>query len=185
MILLTITDNPKDRTKFCILYEKYRYLLHKVAMDVLHDRYLAEDAVQSAFIKIADNIAKVGEIDSRQTKSYLIVIAKNAAIDISRKRKRQMKREINADEIGEEKLPAVCMDSDLENGVLDILKNLPEKYRDVFLLKYSAEMENSEIAKVCGIKEATVRQRIARGKVLIENEIRNLEASRHETDRGD
>ena len=178
MILLTITDDPKDRTKFCILYEKYRYLLHKVAMEVLHDRYLAEDAVQSAFIKIADNIAKVGEIDSRQTKSYLIVIAKNAAIDISRKRKRQMKREINADEIGEEKLPAVCMESDLENGVLDILKNLPEKYRDVFLLKYSAE-------KVCGIKEATVRQRIARGKVLIENEIRNLEASRHETDRGD
>ena len=132
MILLTITDDPKDRTKFCILYEKYRYLLHKVAMEVLHDRYLAEDAVQSAFIKIADNIAKVGEIDSRQTKSYLIVIAKNAAIDISRKRKRQMKREINADEIGEEKLPAVCMESDLENGVLDILKNLPEKYRDVF-----------------------------------------------------
>ena len=31
---------------------------------------------------------------------------------------------------------------------------LPEKYKDVFLLKYSAEMENSEIAKVCGIKEA-------------------------------
>ena len=42
MILLTITDDPKDRTKFCILYEKYRYLLHKVAMEVLHDRYLAE-----------------------------------------------------------------------------------------------------------------------------------------------
>ena len=34
MILLTITDDPKDRTKFCILYEKYRYLLHKVAMEV-------------------------------------------------------------------------------------------------------------------------------------------------------
>ena len=185
MILLTIMDDSKDRTKFCILYEKYRYLLHKVAMDVLHDRYLAEDAVQSAFMKIADNIAKVGEIDSRQTKNYLIMIAKNAAIDICRKRNRQLKREINADEIQEEKLPTVYMETDLENEVLDILKNLPEKYKEVFLLKYSAEMENSEIAKICGIKETTVRQRIARGKVLIENEIRNLEASRHETDRGD
>lgn len=82
MILLTIIDDPKDKTKFCILYEKYRYLLHKVAMDILHDR-------------------------------------------------------------------------------------------------------NSEIAKACGIKEATVRQRIARGKVLIENEIRSLEANMHEADRGD
>ncbi len=185
MILLTIIDDPKDRTKFCILYEKYRYLLHKVAMDILHDRYLAEDAVQNAFIKIADNIAKVGETDSRQTKSYLIVIAKNVAIDISRKRNRQMQREINADEIGEDKLPTVYMETDLENEVLDILKNLPEKYKDVFLLKYSADMENSEIAKACGIKEATVRQRIARGKVLIENEIRSLEANMHEADRGD
>ena len=150
MILLTIIDDPKDKTKFCILYEKYRYLLHKVAMDILHDRYLAEDAVQNAFIKIADNIAKVGEADSRQTKSYLIVIAKNVAIDISRKRNRQMQREINADEIGEDKLPTVYMETDLENEVLDILKNLPEKYKDVFLLKYSADMENSFIRTVEG-----------------------------------
>lgn len=68
-----------------------------------------------------------------------------------------MQREINADEIGEDKLPTVYMETDLENEVLDILKNLPEKYKDVFLLKYSADMENSEIAKVCGIKEVTVR----------------------------
>ena len=77
------------------------------------------------------------------------------------------------------------METDLENEVLDILKNLPEKYKDVFLLKYSADMENSEIGKAGGIKEATVRQRIARGKVLIENEIRTLEANMHEADRGD
>ena len=146
-------------------------------MDILHDRYLAEDAVQNAFLRIAGNIGKVGEVDSRQTKSYLIVIAKNAAIDICRKRNRQIQREINEGEVGEEKLPAVYMETDIENEVLNVLKNLPEKYRDIFLLKYSADMENSEIAKVCGIKEATVRQRIARGKVMIEDEIRKLEVN--------
>ena len=57
----------------------------------------------------------------------------------------------------------------------NILRNLPEKYRDIFLLKYSADMDNSEIAKVCGIKEGTVRQRLARGKALIEDELRKLE----------
>ena len=56
MILLTIIDNSEDRTKFCVIYEKYRYLLQKVAMDILHDRYLAEDAVQNAFLRIAENI---------------------------------------------------------------------------------------------------------------------------------
>ena len=183
MILLTIIDNSEDRTKFCVIYEKYRYLLQKVAMDILHDRYLAEDAVQNAFLRIAENIGKVGEVDSRQTKSYLIVIAKNAAIDICRKRNRRIQREINEDEVGEEKLPAVHMETDIENEVLNVLKNLPEKYRDIFLLKYSADMENSEIAKVCGIKEATVRQRIARGKVMIEDEIRKLEVNVYAADR--
>ena len=55
------------------------------------------------------------------------------------------------------------------------------KYRDVFLLKYSAKLENREIAKLCGIQEVTVRQRIARGKILIEKELSRLEDSGNET----
>lgn len=176
MILLMMIDSSEDKRKFCILYEKYRYLMHRVAMDILHDRYLAEDAVHNAFLRAAHNMENVGEPDSRQTKSYLIIITKNAAIDIFRKRKKRMQREINTDEIEEEKMPASYLkETDMENRVLDILKNLPEKYKDIFLLKYSADMENREIAKVCGIKEGTVRQRLARGKVLIENELKKLE----------
>ncbi len=69
------------------------------------------------------------------------------------------------------------MESDLENGILDILKNLPLKYRDVFMLKYVNHMENREIAEVCGILEGTVRQRLARGKVIIEQKIREMEGN--------
>lgn len=176
MILLMMIDSPEDRRKFCILYEEYRYLMYKVAMDILHDCYLAEDAVHNAFVKVAHNMGNVAETDSRQTKSYLIIITRNAAIDIFRKRKKQMQREITTDEIEEEKMPATCMEEEeIENEVLNILKNLPEKYRDIFLLKYSADMDNREIAKVCGIKEGTVRQRLARGKTLIEDELKKLE----------
>ena len=73
-------------------------------------------------------------------------------------------------------MPATYMkETDTENEILNILRNLPEKYKDIFLLKYSANMDNREIAKVCGIREGTVRQRLARGKVLIENELKKLE----------
>lgn len=170
-----MAGGSEDRTKFSILYETYRYLLWKVAMDVLHDRHLAEDAVQDAFVKIAGGMGNVGETDSRQTKRYLITVAKNAAIDIYRKRNRQMRQEVSADEMEEEGMPSVRMETDMENAVLGILQNLPEKYRDIFLLKYSADMENGEIAKICGIREDAVRQRIARGKKLIEKAIKNLE----------
>ena len=55
------------------------------------------------------------------------------------------------------------------------MKNLPVKYRDVFLLKYSNHMSNAEISKILNISEGTIRQRIARGKLIIKEEIERLE----------
>lgn len=73
----------------------------------------------------------------------------------------------------------------MENEIFEILKNLPVKYRDVFLLKYSSNLDNVQIANICGIQEGTVRQRIARGKCLIEKELRKLEGDNHEDNSGD
>lgn len=174
-LMMADIDTPENKRKFVILYEKYRYLMQKVAMDVLHDSYLAEDAVHNAFIKLAKHMGNVGETDSLSTKRYLITIAKNAAIDIYRKRNTQIHQEIYMDELGEEEMPVSYMETNMDNEILDVLKNLPIKYRDIFLLKYSAQLENREIAEVCGIQEVTVRQRIVRGKALIEDALKKRE----------
>ena len=65
--------------------------------------------------------------------------------------------------------------SDVDNAVLDVLKNLPVKYRDVFLLKYSGNMENGEIAQLLGITEETVRKRISRGKIMVQEALDKME----------
>ena len=69
-----------------------------------------------------------------------------------------MKREIFVDELADDEEPLTYIETDIDNRILDILKNLPIKYRDVFLLKYSSRLENKEIGKVLGISEGTVRQ---------------------------
>ncbi len=181
MIFLMLIDTEEDKRKFVILYEKYRNLMMRVAYDVLHDRYLAEDAVHSAFVKIAKSMEKIGEVDALETKRYLITITKNATIDIYRKRSTQMKREIYVDELTESEQPLTYMETDIDNRILDILKNLPVKYRDVFLLKYSSHMDNKEIAKLLRISEGNVRQRLARGKEMIQKAINNLEDGADET----
>lgn len=185
MFLLMMIDTPEDKRKFVILYEKYRFLLQKVATDVLQDRFLAEDAVHNAYVKLAKNMDKVKEIDSLATKRYLITIVKNAAIDIYRKRNVQMQKEIYIDEIGEAEYPFSYMETDIDNRVLDVLMDLPPKYRDIFLLKYSSKLENCEIADLCGIQEGTVRQRIARGKIIIEEALKKLEESANGTYSGE
>ena len=128
MIYLMIIDSEENKRKFVVLYEKYRYLLMKVAYDVLGDNYLAEDAVHEAFIKVTKNMEKIGDVNSQETKRYLITITKNSAIDIYRKKCIQMKREVFVDELDEEEMPFACMETDTDNSVLDILKNLPANY---------------------------------------------------------
>lgn len=83
MIYLMMIDAEEDKQKFAILYETYRHLMMKVALNVLKDTFLAEDAVHEAFIKIAKNMEKIGEIDATATKRYLLTITKNATIDIT------------------------------------------------------------------------------------------------------
>ena len=146
----------------------------KVAADILHDYQLAEDAVQEAFVRVAKHMENVGQPEETATKRYLITITKHAAIDLYRRRNRLQSREIYMDELPEENGQLTYMAPEEEHGVLDILKNLPPKYRDIFLLKYSAHLENREIARICGLREGTIRQRIARGKRLIEKELEKI-----------
>lgn len=177
MIFLMMMDNLEDKRKFVILYEKYRYLMQKIAMDVLNDFFLAEDAVHNAYINLVKHMDRIGEPESLQTKRYLITIVKNSAIDIYRKK--NIQREVYINELGEGDMPLSYMQTDLENEILDILKNLPVKYRDIFLLKYSSHLENREIAELCGIQENTVRQRIFKGKILIQDTIKKIEENGH------
>ena len=60
MILLMMVDTPEEKRKFVILYENYRYLMLKVAADILHDYQLAEDAVQEAFVRVAKHMENAG-----------------------------------------------------------------------------------------------------------------------------
>lgn len=74
MILLMMVDTPEEKRKFVILYENYRYLMLKVAVDILHDYQLAEDAVQEAFVRVAKHMENVGQPEETATKRYLIMI---------------------------------------------------------------------------------------------------------------
>lgn len=59
------------------------------ANNILNDKYLSEDVVHEAFLRIIDNIDKVEHLDSQKTRGFIFTIVKNIAIDKYRKRKRE------------------------------------------------------------------------------------------------
>ena len=80
MIILMMVDTPEQKRKFAELYERYRYLMFKIALDILHEHHLAEDALQEAFVRVAKHMECIGQLEETATKRYLITITKNAAL---------------------------------------------------------------------------------------------------------
>lgn len=173
---ITSFEEEKDKTKFEQIYEKYHRLMLWRAWQILKDQRDAEDVVHNAFLKIIRVLERIDPGNEYKTKSFLLIIVEHTALDLVRKKRREYG--ISLDELEEWRIPAdpdaevrfeQCIE---ENRVIEIIKNMPEQYRGIFLLKYSQEFENREIAKLLGISEALVRKRISRGKALLEKNLK-------------
>lgn len=148
LIYLAIIDSPEDQSKFEIVYNTYKSLMFYVADKILHNEQDAEDAVHNAFIKIAENIQKVGEPICPKTKSYVVTIVENKAIDIYRANQRR--KEITyIDDIS-----GIAGETQDAQGLEYCILQLPARYREVILLKYYHGFSCKEIAKQLGISEA-------------------------------
>ena len=63
--------------------------MYHVAYKILNNKHDAEDVVHSAFIKVAENIQKIGDPVCPKTQNYVVTIVENKAIDLYRANKRK------------------------------------------------------------------------------------------------
>lgn len=85
IIYLQMIDTPEDRSKFEQLYLEYRGLMFHVANKILQHTQDSEDTVHQAFLKVAENIEKIGDPKCPKTQSYIVTIVENKAIDLIRR----------------------------------------------------------------------------------------------------
>ena len=89
LVYLAVLETEQEKTKFEQLYLTYRQTMFYVANSVLHDTQLAEDAVHQAFLRIMDHMGNISKIECPQTKSFVVIIVKNIAINLYNRRKKQ------------------------------------------------------------------------------------------------
>jgi len=154
-----------DKNTFYNIYEKYKYLMFSIAMDILKDQYSAEDAVQEAFVKILKHYKKIDDIESNRTKRMIITITKNCAIDIYRKRSRQWNSETDIENVGH--LEDIDNYFTVEDERYKCINELPDTYKEILILKYSSGFSNVEIAEILEVSEVNVRKRISRARKLL------------------
>ena len=89
LIYLSLLDTQEDISKFELIYNTYKKQMYYTANNILKDNYLAEDAVHNAFLRIIDNLEKIDDVNSHNTKGLIVIIVKNVSIDIYRKNKKE------------------------------------------------------------------------------------------------
>ncbi len=142
---LQMIDDPKDKIKFEQVYLKYRGFMFRIANEILQNQQDAEDAVHNAFLSISKNISKISDLDCPKTRGFLVIIIERKSIDVLRDRKKHMSEELIEDKIG-----SALPDSG-EHDLKWCISQLPPRYREMILLKYSHGYSTREAAEILGI----------------------------------
>lgn len=124
-------------------------------------RYLAmftnepEDLCSEVWIKIATSIRSF-QGDSSAFKGWIYTIARNAATDMARKKKRQGTTEelSESDWTGENSTMV---------EVMDLVRRLPQEYAEVILLRVVADIDVNDVAEIVGKTPGNVRVLTHRG----------------------
>jgi RNA polymerase sigma-70 factor, ECF subfamily len=127
---------------------------------LLHDRSAAEDVTALAFERA---YRRRGKYDSRRgsARAWLFGIARNAALDELRRRKRSAA--LAADPPAEEPAPEEEVDLALRRtAVRTALAELPPRDRELIALKFHAGLDNSEMAAVLGVSVTNAGTRLHR-----------------------
>ena len=158
LLYLQMIDTSEDRSKFEQIYIEYRDLMFYVANRILDNEQDAEDAVHEAFLKVAENIKKIGEPKCPKTKGFVVTVVENKAIDLYRKRKRHQIVELT------EEVQGFSPIYKGENALTDCILKLPARYREVILLRYHQGYSVKEAASLLGISFAAASKLDQRAK---------------------
>ena len=161
-VYLQMIETPEDRCKFEQLYMEYRGLMYHIAYNILQNEQDAEDAVHQAFVKVAENIQKVGEAICLETKSYLVTIVENRSIDVCRVRSRHQEVPYSDESIG------IQVEYTGSFDLARCICELPPRYREILILKHRHGFTNKEIARMLNITEsnAVKLEQRAKNKLL-------------------
>lgn len=164
-LYLSLLDTPEEKSKFEQLYRLYRQDMFKMAYGILENKYDTEDAVHEAFMRVMKKLTKISEINCPQTHAYLLIIVKNTALKILKKRKKTTDVDTDTIEIADDFGLEEYVISNMEvERIKHILEQLSDDYYEVLFLELFMEFSISDIAEQLGLTYENTKKRLQRAK---------------------
>ena len=161
LVYIQMIETPAEKSKFETIYLMYRQCMYQTAFSILKNSQDAEDAVHSAFVKIARSMQKIGKPESYETKGFVVTVVRNTAIDLYRK------KQAHPDAQYIETMDSVQETYDGENAVARCIAKLPERQQNVLILRYVYGYDLREIAQMLGVTYKNAAQIEQRAKTKL------------------
>jgi RNA polymerase sigma-70 factor, ECF subfamily len=144
-----------NRKAFAILVQRYEPSVRAVAVSVLRDGHLAQDAAQEAFVKAYENLSGLRRVGAFGP--WLLQIARRCALNMARKH-----REESLPDQDIVAAPSVGLLDEEKEQLLAVVLQLGESERQVVMLRYFGGYSVTEVADVVGRSVGTVTKQLSR-----------------------
>ncbi|QGY47797.1 RNA polymerase sigma-70 factor [Maribellus comscasis] len=162
-----------DSRAFEKLFQKYHKKLYAFLFNLLHSKEDAEEIVQDTFIKIWQK--REDFIDGYSFHSFLFTIAKNAFLNLNRKKINRVVFEDRLnflEEISSERTDDYIIFKETKEIINTIIEGLPPKRKEIFLLRKIEGLSRKEIAEKLDISIITVDNQLMKANIYLKDELK-------------
>lgn len=158
VILYTqVIETEGDKRLFEEVYTAYCGRMLALARQKLSSAADAEDAVQQAFLSLAERFSRLARLPKTQLEAYLVVVVERKCIDILRQRSRQADMPFRED-------VSLFTPPPSGNTVADAMGKLNPRYREALLLRYGCGYSTAETAQLLHLSRAAAQKLLQRAK---------------------
>ena len=160
---LSILKSEAQRNEMSAIYEKNRSLFLSIAYEKLQNEEEAEDAVQEAFLEIADKPDTFSSLTGNKQIQYMSAVVNNIAINMFNKGIKLQTEELSEDIVyqnDENVIENSFFDKVSREEILAFTETLPEAQRNVLILSYSSGLSADEISRTLNITVSSVYNRL-------------------------
>ena len=155
-----------DESALDELVQLYQTPAFWVARHVVHDDDIATDLVQDAFIRL---LRKPELYDpTRPFKAWFLQVVRNLSIDYLRKKRPNTVQVLaeTAEVSGEQSTIEPLAQKELQSRIQSVLAEVPEKYRELIIMRDVEGLGPDEIATITEVDYGTTRWRIHNARKL-------------------
>ena len=174
-----------DETALGELYDRVGRVAYGIALRILRDDRLAEDAVQEGFLAVWRS-ASTFRAERAKASTWVVTLVHRRAVDIVRREERRRAEPLEPMSVGETPDPAGSAEDEAwfeRERVLRALAALPDAQREALELAYYGGYSQAELAETLGVPLGTIKSRMFAGLARLRELLDETETERTWTPR--